>query len=152
MLVSAALLAGLCCVSSVQAQARFSYSTDGAEVTDSKTGLIWQRCSAGQTWMAGTITTCGGTAAGFTHDAALSYAKSQTGWRLPNVKELSSITDKTRIYPAIDVTAFPATQSSWFWTSTPYAANPSYAWFVDFYGGYVDYDGRGSAGHVRLVR
>lgn len=150
-LASAALLAGLCCVNSVQAQARFSYSTDGAEVTDSKTGLIWQRCSAGQAWSAGTVT-CTGTAATYTHEAALSYAKSQTGWRLLNVKELSSITDKSRNNPAIDVTAFPATPSNWFWTSTPYAGDASDAWVVGFDGGVVSGGYRGNALRVRLVR
>jgi hypothetical protein len=151
MLVSAALLAGLCSVNSAQAQTRYSFSTDGAEVTDSKTGLVWQRCSAGQVWSAGTAT-CTGTAAAYTHEAALGYAQSQTGWRLPNVKELSSITDKTRSIPAIDVTVFPATPSNWFWTSTPYAGDASVAWGVDFNDGCVNYYFRFYSGLVRLVR
>ncbi len=152
-LLGLALLASACCASTAQAQSRYSYSTDGAEVTDSKTGLIWQRCSAGQAWSAGTVT-CTGTAATYTHEAALSYAKSQTGWRLPNVKELSSITDKSRNNPAIDFTAFPATPSNWFWTSTPYAGDASDAWVVRFGDGVVDdyYGYRDSTGHVRLVR
>jgi hypothetical protein len=151
LLVSVALLAGLCGGHTAQAQARYSYSAVGSEVTDSKTGLIWQRCSAGQSWSAGT-STCTGTAATYTHEAALSFAKTQTGWRLPNVKELSSITDKSRSNPAIDVTAFPATPSSWFWTSSPYAGDAAGAWNVDFNDGGV-YDGSRSYGsQVRLVR
>jgi hypothetical protein len=136
-----------------QAQTRYSYSVNGAEVTDNKTGLIWQRCSVGQAWSAGTAM-CTGTAATYTHEAALNYAKTQTGWRLPNVKELYSITDKTRSDPVVDVTAFPATPSNWFWTSTPYAGDPSYAWYVSFgngsgsvFGGY-----RLNTYLVRLVR
>lgn len=43
-------LASLCSAGSALAQARYSFSEDGAEVTDSKTGLVWQRCSAGQVW------------------------------------------------------------------------------------------------------
>ena len=29
------------------------YATSGAEVTDKETGLVWQRCSVGQTWQEG---------------------------------------------------------------------------------------------------
>ncbi|TXT33139.1 MAG: hypothetical protein FD135_5547 [Comamonadaceae bacterium] len=154
LLASVLLLAGLCGAQTAQAQARYSYSVDGTEVTDSKTGLVWQRCSAGQSWSAAK-TTCTGTAATYTHEAALSFAKTQTGWRLPNVKELSSITVKTRSNPAIDVMAFPATPSSWFWTSTPSAFNASFAWGVNFKAGYVHYNSsdRNSPNfQVRLVR
>jgi hypothetical protein len=83
----------------------------------------------------------------------LAQAKTQTDWRFPNVKELSSITDKTRNNPAIDVTAFPSTPSNEFWTSTPYAGDSSLAWNVGFDIGYVGGSGvRNDAGHVRLVR
>jgi hypothetical protein len=151
LLTCALLLAGLCGAHTAQAQARYSYSADGTEVTDSKTGLVWQRCSAGQSWSAGT-STCTGTAATYTHEAALSFAKTQTGWRLPNVKELSSITDKTRKNPAIDVTAFPAAPSGFFWTSTPRADDASGAWTVNFDNGFVFSGSRGYTFQVRVVR
>jgi Protein of unknown function (DUF1566) len=94
--------------------APFTVSADGQEVTDTKTGLIWRRCAAGMTASGGT---CTGTASAFTHEAALTHASTQatvTGvaWRLPNVKELSSIADKSRSNPAIDTVAFPATPAS----------------------------------------
>ena len=121
-------------------------------MTDAKTGLIWHRCSEGQTWDLAT-TTCTGSAATFTHEGALTQARTQSGWRLPNVKELSSLVDKSRIIPSIDVTAFPGTQSAWFWSSSPYAGNASSAWYVYFYNGYVnDYYSRTDGYHVRLVR
>ena len=96
-------------------QARFAYSQDGSEVTDNQTGLIWRRCSEGQSFSGGT---CVGVAANFTHEAALAHARSQTGWRLPNVKELASIVDRTRQNPAIDIAAFPATPCC-AWSSSP---------------------------------
>jgi len=132
-------------------QTRYTYSAAGDEVTDSKTGLTWRRCSEGQTWSGGT---CTGTATTYTHEGALAQAKTQTGWRLPNVKELASLVDKTRTSPAIDTTAFPAAPSNGYWSSTPYAGNSGVAWFVDFYNGYVyDYGLRNSYFfHVRLVR
>lgn len=134
----------------VMAQSRFSYSVDGAEVSDSRTGLVWQRCSAGQAWSS---STCTGTARTFTHEAALAYTQTQTGWRLPNVKELSSIVDKTKNNPAIDRTAFPATPSAHYWSSSPYAGSASDAWFVGFGYGSVDFFNYDIVNvHVRLVR
>jgi Protein of unknown function (DUF1566) len=134
--------------------APFTVSADGQEVTDTKTGLIWRRCAEGMTASGGA---CAGTASTFTHEAALTRASTQvtaTGvaWRLPNVKELTSIADKTRSNPAIDTTAFPATPASYFWSSSPYVGNASYAWGVSFSNGYVDYDYRSYPGYVRLVR
>lgn len=130
----------------------YTYSTAGDEVTDSKTGLIWRRCSEGQTWNGNT---CTGTAATYTHEQALAHAKAQAGtagWRLPNVKELTSIANKAFVNPAIDSTAFPGTPSYYYWSSTPYAGDSSDAWVVYLYNGYVYGYGRGSYNHVRLVR
>ncbi|MEY4978521.1 MAG: hypothetical protein RLZZ352_791 [Pseudomonadota bacterium] len=133
----------------VHAQSRYTYSAPGDEVTDSKTGLTWRRCSEGQTWRG---SACTGTAATFTHEGAVTQAKTQVGWRLPNVKELVSIVDKTRSTPAIETTVFPATPSGWYWTATPYAGEASFAWSVSFNVGYVNGNYRNSSLHIRLVR
>ncbi len=136
--------------------APFTVSADGQEVTDTKTGLVWRRCAEGMTTSGGT---CTGTASTFTHDAALTRASTQatataTGvaWRLPNVKELSSIADKSRSNPAIDTAAFPATPASWFWSSSPYVGFAGSAWYVNFNDGYVGGSYRDYAFYVRLVR
>lgn len=106
-------------------------------------------------------TTCTGTAAFFSHEEALRRGQSQTGWRLPNVKELASIVDRSRVSPAADPVAFPGTPPEWTWTSTPYAGEPQHAWVVGFdYGVVVSGDRAGrfsggtSVGYVtlRLVR
>lgn len=144
-----ALLVGLCLLGSAQAQSRYTVASSGTEVTDTKTGLTWQRCSAGQSWSG---TTCTGSAATYTHEQALAYAKTQTGWRLPTVKELSSLADKSRSNPTIDSAAFPATPSDWYWTSSPVVGYSYSAWYVHFNYGYVDYNSRGSTLRVRLVR
>jgi len=113
---------------SAQAQPpRYTASADGQEVTDSQTGLIWRRCAEGMNWDG---STCAGAATPFTHEAALQRATAQAAssgkaWRLPNVKELSSIVDKSRSYPAIDPTAFPATPSSLFGRPRPALATPT---------------------------
>jgi Protein of unknown function (DUF1566) len=134
--------------------APFTVSADGQEVTDTKTGLIWRRCAEGMT---ASGSTCSGTASTFTHDTALTRASTQAtansvAWRLPNVKELSSIADKSRSNPAIDTVAFPATPANLFWSSSPYVGDASSAWSVDFYLGGVYDVNRNSTYYVRLVR
>lgn len=148
-LAALATAALLLASATAQAQARYTYSATGDEVTDTKTGLTWRRCSEGQAWSGGT---CTGTAATYTHEGALAQAKTQTGWRLPNVKELASLVDKTRTSPAIDTSAFPATPSNWYWSATPYAGYSGYAWYVYFGYGSVSHYTRLSNFHVRLVR
>lgn len=128
---------------------RFSYSANGAEVTDSKTGLVWARCSVGQSWSG---SACTGTASTHTHEQALQLAQAASGWRLPNVKELSSIADKGCQSPAIDSAAFPATPGNKYWSSSPYVGDASDAWFVEFDLGYVYSIYHASPHSVRLVR
>lgn len=128
-------------------------SADGTEVTDQKTGLIWRRCAEGMVFGGGT---CMGTAGAFAYEAALRHAATQarsTGiaWRLPDIKELSSIADKSRSNPAIDPTAFPATPASWFWSASPFVGKHNLAWGVYFYNGDVNYY-RLNSYYVRLVR
>lgn len=132
------------------------FVANGAEVTDTRTGLIWQRCSAGQSWRG---STCKGRVGIYTPEQALAYAKTQnttdsvTGWRLPNVKELSSLADRGCQEPAIDSTVFPATTSDYLYeTSSPFVSHSGTAWGiwgVGFGGGTV---GATSDGAVRLVR
>jgi Protein of unknown function (DUF1566) len=114
---------------------RFTISSDGQSVTDAKTALIWQRCSAGTQWSGGS---CVGTPACVTYDQAVSLAAAQrsaTGfsWRIPNIKELGTLVDVTTNNPAINVSAFPSTSSSGYWSDTPTFTKKSAAfWYVDF--------------------
>ncbi len=74
-------------------------------------------------------------------------------WRLPNIKELESITDDTRYNPAISKSFFPGAYSSGCWSSTTLANDPGYAWYVYFYSGFVYYFGsKVDYGDVRCVR
>ncbi len=144
------LVAGLTSVGQAQAQARYTYSSSGAEVTDVLAGLVWRRCSEGQVWSAGI---CAGTPSTFTHEQALAYAKTQTAWRIPNVKELSSLVDTSRFDPAIDGNAFPLTTGGLYWSSSPDVRLPSLAWAVDFgLGGVVSTNRYSPTVLLRLVR
>ena len=151
-LVMPLLLAALAAVApaSAQAQSRYAYSSDGTEVTDAQTGLIWRRCTVGQTWA---NSTCTGGLTVFRHEEALAHAMTQTGWRLPNVKELASLVDTTSVRPAVNAAAFPGTPTAAYWSSTPDVQTPSNAWSVDFTLGTVAPLGRSTFGVlVRLVR
>jgi hypothetical protein len=117
---------------------RFVVSTDGL-VTDTLTNLVWQQqVSSGQMTWAKATNHC------------------SSGFRLPTIKELTSIVDLTVTSgPTIDQTAFPGTAASYFWTSSQWAGDPGYAWSVSFDssedGGVVDLP-MGSIAWVRCVR
>lgn len=134
---------------SVDAQVRYSFPNDGSEVADSMSGLIWRRCTEGQKWNG---QGCAGLPMAFTYDEALAHARTQSGWRLPDVKELAGIVDRGRSNPAIDVIAFPGTQSNWYWSSSPFAGSAGSAWFVFFSNGLVHYGSRKGSYAIRLVK
>ncbi len=135
------VLAVLCALQAATAWAAPFTDNGNGTVTDSRTGIIWQQGEPGyMTW-----------------DSALSYCEGlslggNTDWRLPNIKELESITDDTRYNPAIDTTFFPGAYASGYWSSTTIAGNPSFAWGVYFYSGHVYYRAKGPSYYVRCVR
>ena len=116
-------------------------SADGLTVSDSTTGLTWQRGVSGSSGLG-----CNGSSAVIivgatcTQSDAAAYCSQLSlggvgagGWRLPGVMELSTIVDFTAYDPAINPAAFPSTPADEFWTSTPYAgATAGEAWSVSF--------------------
>src|SRR6185436_18630121 len=93
-------------------------------VTDTGTGLIWQRTTSGDM---------------FTFDDAQAHcAALKIGgqvWRVPSVKELQTLVhDRKTAPPFIDTEAFAGTPSgrALYWTSTPHAEMLDAAWFVNF--------------------
>ncbi|MBI4848584.1 MAG: DUF1566 domain-containing protein [Nitrospirae bacterium] len=134
------LLVMLCALQAVTAAASLVNNGNGT-VTDSRTGLVWQQGEPGtKTW-----------------GAALSYCEglslgNKTDWRLPNIKELESLTDDARYYPAIDTLFFPGAYASYYWSSTTYAYYPHYAWDVSFGNGYVVSYVKYGNFYVRCVR
>jgi hypothetical protein len=132
---------------------RYTLHGDGT-VTDTATGLQWQRCSLGQNWDG---STCTGSASTYTWQQALQHAESNSfasysDWRLPNRKELRSIVAYDRHSPAINSNIFPNTPSSRYWSSSPYAYNSAYAFFVLFNYGYDGSAYRDYNYVLRLVR
>lgn len=136
------------------AQERFSASADGQEVTDSRTGLTWRRCAEGMVFKG---KTCTGQATFFSQPDAAARAKAASApgaeWRLPILKELSSIVSAREAdvdKAAIDPNAFPATPIARFWTSS--STGPGYFTFVGFSDGSAGEAPRATSAAVRLVR
>lgn len=134
--------------------APFTNNGDGT-VTDTATGLRWQRCSRGQT----NDSTCSGSvASNSTWQQALAYCGSLTlggfSWRLPSVTELFSIADISRMNPSIDTVYFPNTSTYLYWTSTTYQPNGSIydAWGVSFSVAGIRYNTKGGLMDQSAVR
>ncbi len=130
--------------------------SDGSRtVSDSITGLMWDKCPVGKN----NDLSCSGTASSLTWSAALdtvttansSNLRGYGDWRLPNITELESLVDLTRSNPAIDTTAFP-NNGNLFWssTTTPPRSN---AFNVRFNTGNVEVSyAKTNTLNVRLVR
>jgi hypothetical protein len=98
-------------------------------LTDSRTGLTWQKI---------------GPAEGMTWEEALKHCDSlwlagQNGWRLPNIKELRSLSDDRLTQPSLDRKLFPHAESTAYWSSTTQSNRAERAWYVDFTTGLVTY-------------
>jgi hypothetical protein len=126
-------------------------------ITDSKTSLMWKKCLEG---LSGS--NCeSGSAGSFTWQEALQQpiAVNTSGgfaghsdWRLSNINELVSIVEEQCYDPAINLSRFPNTPSSYVWSGSPYASSSDSAWNVHFYSGSYSSGSRGSVSAVRLVR
>ena len=123
-------------------------------ITDNVTGLIWQRTLpatyAGCTGGAPTGATCAWQQS-IDYCNGLIYA-GQSDWRLPTRRELATLSDYGRHSPAIDVSVFPGTQSSHYWSSSSYASSTDNAWTVSSGYGSTGTSAKTNANYVRCVR
>jgi len=114
------------------------YQVNEGLVKDSVTGLMWMRCSLGQTWDEGI---CGGEAKTYTwHEAMITPDSFSYGgysdWHLPSREELKTLVycsngkpklwndtgkycDGHSIKPTINLIAFPQTLAREHWSSSP---------------------------------
>jgi hypothetical protein len=111
-------------------------------VTDNNTDLMWQQQNdyTTRSW-----------------ENAISYCEgltlaTQSDWRLPNIKELESITDDAKFNPAIKTTYFSNTVTTTYWSSTTNTNNSTEAWGVDFDYGYLNYNDKSTGFYTRCVR
>jgi hypothetical protein len=118
--------------------------TETDTVTDTVTGLMWQKAVAPGT---------------FTQAQAVAFCPTLTlaghnDWRLPSLVELVSLVDygQSLPNPTIDPTSFPSTPATRFWSSSPVAGSPSAAWAVYFFYGSVNTYVVSFMTNVRCVR
>ena len=137
-----------------------SYTDNGATFTDNNTLLEWEKKVAGgsvgtcdlTTNLHGVDSTCTWAQATGVWIAAINAANlgGHNDWRVPNIKELQSIVDYSRINPAASVPG--STAAGFYWSSTTNAGNSSNAWNVNFNDGNVNNDDKNNSLRVRAVR
>ena len=152
----------------------------GTMVQDNVTGLVWEQktnmngvadytnphdadntytwCDPNLDTNDGNPGTCGGNdTQGFIDQLNSANYGGYSDWRLPTIKELSSLVDLGRYHPVIDPIFASTTRSSWYWSSTTvHGSYNNYAYFVGFdssnvYGINTDYF-KSSGLYVRAVR
>ncbi len=147
--------------------ARYQNNEDGT-VTDRYTALMWQRCPVGFDFddagtpqdMSDDACNVTATEAARSWRTALQQAETDASagfddWRLPNVKELESLTTACSV-PAIETRVFPDTPvDNVFWTSTPShdpRTSDTEIWQVNFASGEIASKRWDRRGYRRLVR
>jgi hypothetical protein len=138
---------------------RFTDNGDGT-VTDNLTGLIWleyANCFGLRSWTEAIFDSFGLTSG----NCGLTDGSSMGDWRLPNLFELESLRDMAYYSPALPNTAgtgqwsagdpFDTVQSA-YWSSTTYAFDIDYAWYVMISGGDLSYKLKTSDYYVWPVR
>jgi hypothetical protein len=137
--------------------------SNGTEVLDLTTNLVWQRCSAGQTWN-GKI--CAGTPIAHTWVSALKSVTAaravHADYRLPNIRELTALREADCIKPAMNIEFFDHqplltkdaafTDSIPYWSSSPFAGNHTDAWFFNTWNGATGVKPKTQTAYLRFVR
>ena len=158
-LIALALLAPVAAQANCYAERRGAgsghYALKDGIAYDPRTNLSWMRCSFGRRWAG---VSCEGEPARVTFDKARAAAEAAgDGWRLPTIRELASLTDRTCGAPAIDTVAFPDIApndegKASYWSSSPAPDIPGMFYIVDFSDGDVDMHSTGMWLNLRLVR
>jgi len=122
----------------------FTDNGDGT-ITDNLTQLVWQKIPNANlvTW-----------------EEAITYAEGLTlanalDWRLPNIKELQSITNELTTNPSVFAPYFSNLGVHNYWSSTtlkPNTQNPSSAWYWSTQYGITAYGSKTSTNYVLCVR
>ena len=112
----------------------------GPTWTDPETGLEWQRESPGRmTWLQAQR-----------YAASLSLA-GKKDWRLPTLKELETLLDRSQYRPVIR-TGIPFRDDLPNWSSTTFGTERDNAWIVMFDGAYVLSYYKTKSYYIRCVR
>lgn len=120
---------------------RFQDNGDGT-ATDMLTGLTWLKALQADTlsweqalWLADSSTAAG-----------------KSDWRLPNIKELQSVSDQGLVLPCISNKLLSFVGNRKFWSSTTLPNQNTKAWYLDTRFGITTYDPKIRRNDVLLVR
>ena len=132
---------------------RFIDNGDGT-VKDNLTSLVWMKnanCWGGMNWNAALAKVA---ALNLAMPATCSgYTGSHKDWRLPSLRELTSLEDLSRTKPILPSGhPFSGVQTNYYWSSTTYASRTSRAWGVYLGDGRVYYNGKTGDLYVWPVR
>lgn len=116
---------------------RYNVDTQNGTITDTRTGLIWQRTADSNKYSwSDAQTHCSGLGGGF---------------RAPFLKELFTLIDPMRNNPAIDP-VFMGQQSDSYWSASPVAGDSSLGWYVEFVYGGGKTSAKTASAYVRCVK
>ena len=98
----------------------FFINNSNGTITDTITGLMWQQVDGGE----------------MTFDKAVINASDLvlggfSDWRMPNIKELQSISEATIYNPSINKTYFSGISTTQCWSSTSLSNQSTKAWYLD---------------------
>jgi hypothetical protein len=128
-------------LASTMVSSRFTDNGDGS-VTDHLTDLVWQSVPYVDS---------------LTWEQALGYADTlglagETDWRLPNIKELQSLTDLQHYNPSFDTSYFHTPSQGKYWSSTTLQNQPLQAWYLDSRYGITTYSPKTARNLLSCVR
>jgi Protein of unknown function (DUF1566)/Secretion system C-terminal sorting domain len=119
----------------------FTDNGDGT-ITDNLTQLIWQKIPNTNllTW-----------------ENAITYAESlslasATDWRLPNIKELQSLNDESKINPSVNTTFFSTIGIKNYWSATTLPNQVLESWFWNTQFGITTYAAKTTTNYVICVK
>jgi len=129
-----------------QSGARFVDNGDGT-ISDNGTGLMWAKDGNGAGCNNGTKLTWNNA---ISYPLTLTFA-GYTDWRLPNIRELSTLVKYNSYNPIIDP-IFTNVAAAQTWSSTTKWDSSVYKWNINFSYGYVQYGTGANSFNIRLVR
>ena len=125
--------------------------TSGQEVeSDLQTGLMWIKAPSATTYSWADAIAKQPTAGAAIPATYCGYSD----WRLPNRNELRSLVNYGQENPAtwLNSAGFNNVQEDYYWSSTTYANDTTYAWYIQMYDGFVSNHDKTTTFYVWPVR
>jgi hypothetical protein len=128
-------------IAPVSLPSRFTNNFNGT-VTDELTQLTWQQFAYNDS---------------LSWEQALLYSDTLSSnayydWRLPNIKELQSLSDETKLNPSVDTVYFSGFTTGNYWSSTSVSNLPQNAWYYNSQFGITSHHAKTAMHRIICVR